>query len=792
MSEVKSSYNPARALIESESYKIDQTFEIPKQNMRYIGKETKRIKGDEIVTGKLRYTGDFTLPMMQYGKVLRSPIPFGRIVSINAEKAKALPGVTAVVTYKDIPDNVLITNGFTPPKHYRILNECVRYVGDAVALIVATTADIADEAMALIEVEYEEYKPVFTIDEAIADGAPQLFPEFPGNIAPHKVNLNFEVGDVESGFAESDVVVELDTALNSGQNPLPLESPVIIADWSGEDVSFIASAATPSYCQQNVATSLDIPYENVRIFTPAVGGSFGSKLYSGNVHVLIYAALMSKAANCPVFYAYSKEEHFGAHQTRMRTQSHIKFGMKKDGSPLAISMRQYSDAGACASTQEFMMQVGTNTMSIVMNPPSKKYDGSVVVTNHVPSGSFRGYGYLESTLLVTQAIFEACEKADLDPMVFIEKNAMGLGERYYNPMAGPHFWQYNVTCDWKNLVRETAAAFRWKERWPGWGKPTWVSKDGRFSRGIGVCSCGHSDTAERPSNANVTITALGGVYISTMMTEFGSGIREVQQKICAEELDIPIERIRVSPSDTNSAPPEFGSTASRSTYCGGTAMLRACRDLKKKLFALTNERFGVPIDDLGFKDCYVYRLSDPETKYSLFPQLMGKVDGVTGCGHFDGTDNGTIFHLQCVEVEADREMGTFRIIDHFGGSDAGVIINPLPLRNQVQSFYAGVDIACMEETIWDPNDFRVLNPSNIDYKTRTFNDVVPHDHIILESNKGRETSCPFGAFGTGEPLLSPGAPAIRMALYGALGVKLNDYPITPAKVLAALKAKEGK
>ena len=211
-----------------------------------------------------------------------------------------------------------------------------------------------------------------------------------------------------------------------------------------------------------------------------------------------------------------------------------------------------------------------------------------------------------------------------------------------------------------------------------------------------------------------------------------------------------------------------------------------------KIFTLAEEKIGIPKDDCGFRDGYVYRLSNPEEKYTLFPRLMGKVDSVTGCGHFDGVHNSTIYHLQFVEVEVDKEMGTFKIIDHFGGSDAGVIVNPLPLRNQVQSFFAGVDIACMEETVWDPNDYRVLNPSNIDYKVRTFNDVVPHDHIILESNKGRDTEYPFGAFGVGEPLLAPGGPAIRLAIYNACGIKLNSYPFTPAKILAALKEKEGK
>lgn len=759
---------------------------------RHIGKETKRILGEQIVTGKAQYTGDFKLPRMQYGKILRSPHPYARIVDINTEKAKSLKGVSAVITYKDVDRNIYVSNGFTPPKHHHIMDEYVRYVGDAVALVVAVNEDIANEALEFIEVKYELLEPVFTIEEALAEGASQLYPEFPKNIAPHKCNLNFDVGDIEKGFAEADAIVEMETSIESGQNPLPVEAPVIIANWEGENVTFIASAAAPAYCHQNVAASLDMPYECVRIIAPAVGGSFGSKLYSGNVHVLIFTAIMSKAANCPVYYGYTKEEHFASHQNRMSTTAKIKFGLRKDGMATAIVMEQFSDAGCCASTQEFMMQVGTNTMAMLCRTDNKKYDGTVVVTNHIPSGSFRGYGYLESTLLLSNCIYEACEKLNIDPVDYLDKNAMNRGTEFYNPMARPHFWQKNMTADWSYLIRESAKEFKWQERWKGWGVPTWESPDGRFARGIGVGAAGHADTGGKPSNANVTLTGLGAVYVSTVMTDFGAGTRDVMQKIAAEELNVPIECIRLTPSDTGVNPLDFGSTASRSTYCGGISVKRACIDLKNRLFERVEQRTGIPASDCGFKDGYVYRLSNPEEKIGLFPQLMGKVDSITGVGHFDGVDNSTIYHIQFVEVEVDKEMGTFKIIDHFGGSDAGVIINPLPIRNQVQSFFAGIDIACMEETVYDPYDYRVLNPSNIDYKVRTFNDAVPHRHIILETNKDIESEYPFGANGVGEPILAPGAPAISMAIYNACNIKLTSYPFTPNKVLAALKQREGK
>lgn len=760
--------------------------------LRHVGRETKKILGEAIVTGKAQYTADFKLPGMQYGKILRSPHPYARIVEINTAKAKALVGVTAVLTWQDVSRDIYVTNGFTPPKHHHIMDEYVRFIGDAVALVVAISEDIANDALDLIDVKYEVLAPVFTINQAIAEGASQLYPEFPGNIAPHKTNIKFEVGNIADGFAQADAIVEMEAALESGQNPLPVEPPVIIAQWKEDTVEFIASAAAPAYCHQNVASSLNIPYEQVRVTAPAVGGSFGSKLYSGNVHVLLFAAIMAKTAHCPVYFCYTKEEHLAVHQNRMRTQGCVKFGMKKDGTATAIEVSQFADAGCCASTQEFMLQVGTNTLTMLCKTNNKKYNADVVVTNHIPSGSFRGYGYLESTSLLSNAIFDCCEKLDVDPVTYFEKNAMKKGEVYYNAMAGPHYMQTNKTADWDNLVRETAKAFGWSARWQGWGKPTYVSPNGRYVRGIGVAAAGHSDTGGKPSNANVTLTGLGALYVATCMTDFGAGTREVMQKVAAEAMNISLDSVRLTPSDTAVTPLDFGSTASRSTYCGGIAVKYACDDLRSKLFARAEERLGIPADDCDFCDGFVFRKSNPDEKYSLFPRLMGKVDGLTGCGHFDGVENSTIYHLQFVEVEVDTKMGTFEIIEHFGGSDAGVIVNPLPLRNQVQSFFGGIDIACMEETVWDPNDFRVLNPTNIDYKVRTFNDAPKHDHIVLESNKGVDNDYPFGAYGVGEPLLAPGGPAIRMAIYNACGIKLNNYPFTPDKILAALNAKEGK
>lgn len=245
------------------------------QDYKVVGREIKRIIADDIVTGKAVFTDDLRVTGMVYGKVLRSPYPHARITRIEVDRAKACDGVHAVVTYKDIPDNIYITNQMTPAPHYRPLNETVRFVGDPAALVVADTEDIALDAMELIEVEYEELPPVFTIDEALAPDAPQLYHVFPGNIAPPIFpgldDLDFKVGDPEAGFARADIIVEMDGEIKSGQNAMPAEAPVCIAQWNDDMLTIYGSIAAPSNCQTYVAASLDIPYERVRIVAPCVG-----------------------------------------------------------------------------------------------------------------------------------------------------------------------------------------------------------------------------------------------------------------------------------------------------------------------------------------------------------------------------------------------------------------------------------------------------------------------------------------------------------------------------------------
>ena len=327
--------------------------------------------------------------------------------------------------------------------------------------------------------------------------------------------------------------------------------------------------------------------------------------------------------------------------------------------------------------------------------------------------------------------------------------------------------------------------------------------------GVGSMFYGVGNTGlPNPAAAFCEVLPDTSVNVTIGAADIGQGVATVAAAIAAETLGLEFENIHVTWADTQIAPEGGATSASRQTFITGNAVKNACTNAMGELKRTASEFLNVPQEELIFRHREIYSSKD-ESKKMTYPELMGAMGKngrlAVGAGYYNpkttylnpadmsGVPYEVYSYATCIiEVEVDTELGTIKLINHFGGSDAGVIVNPLPLRNQVQSFYAGTDLALMEETVWDQNDYRVLNPSNLDYKTRTFNEVTQHDHIVLETNKGKDTRYPFGANGVGEPLLAPGGPAIRMAVYNACGVWINEFPFTPARVLAALKAKEEK
>ena len=763
------------------------------KDAKFVGKQIPRMAGYDIVTGQGKFTGDMKSEDMGICRVKRSPYPHAEIISIDTSKAEAADGVYCVVTYKDVPEDCYCTNGYSPAKHAKPLDKTVRYIGDAVALVVAKNALIADEAMDLIEIEYKQLPAVLTIQEALAPGAPQLYEALPGNIAketPGLVdNLDWNTGgDMEKGFSEADIIIDMTSGISNGQNPNPAEPPTIICNWDNDGLLDVwGSVASISYCTFNLARSLNMYYEQIRMQAPLVGGSFGSKLFMGNVYPLLFSALAAKKARRPVMYEMSKDEHLTTFLTRMNMDMRVKLGMKKDGTVTALDVEQYTDAGVAATMQQNMMTVGCASMSMLTRTENMKYSGKVVMTNKIASGSFRGYGYMETTTLISRAIFRACREANLDPIEYFAKNLLHYGQRFYNALCIGREWITNQSPDWEPVLRRTADEFGWKDRFVGWGKPYKVEGTKRYGVGMGVS--GHSSLGDTPSNTEVTIFADGGVQVKTVVTEHGTGVRDLYRKMVADELNLPLERVTITRASTQSGSGDQGGMGARSTYAGGLCTLWAARDVRQKFFESCHDYLGYEVEDMYLENGQIRLKSDPEKRIN-FTDFLFYSNSITGVGHWDGAEDATVLNFQFVEVEVDTETGVLKLIDHLEGAQCGTVVNPLEAKNQMDAWFPGSDIAVLEETVWDPNNNRVLSTNMVDYKCRTFNDAPPHKNIAFEDLKDKDSIFPFGAMGFAEPVLGPGAPAITMAIYNAIGIEMLDYPFTPDKILAKLKERE--
>lgn len=677
-----------------------------------------------------------------------------------------------------------------PTPHELVMDKRLRYAGAPVALVAATTAEIAEEALELIDVSYEILTPVYDPKEAIKSGAPQLYEQFPNNIVPAlSLPSTLKLGDIDKGFAEADEIIEGYATVSNAQNPLPPEPPSIIAEWDGSKLTVKGSMAMVGISNLYTALATKSELHDVRILPSYVGGNYGSKLICGNMGVIIYAAALAKETRKPVAMFYTKEEHLASYQIRMPCEAHYKIGIKKDGTVTAIKGEQLSDCGSFASTQEFMGAVGNIILFALAKCDNIDYDNQIVVTNKTASGAYRGFGYLECTALLTPFLEMAMEKIDIDPVAYYKKNVLRPGDRYFQAYVLQDY-EISKGPDISRVVAEGAKKFDWANRWKGWGKPSSVNGSKRCGVGIGVS--GQTDCGEQPSNAIVQLNAFGSATVYMASTEFGTGIRDVLCKIAAEELNLPLEKICLTPPDSLTNPWEWGSSGSRSTLTMGSAVHDGAKNAKRKLFEEAAPMFETIPDALETEDGYVFLKDAPEGQRLSWADILGWQNNITAKGHFKHRYDVNCCQVNFVEVEVDIETGAVQVVDHLGCGDAGQIINPLALKGQVDGFFPGLDLALKEETIWDKELGRIINPNMIDYKTRTFNEIPPHDVLLLENPPDIDPSAPFGAFGIAEATIAPTIPAVHMAIYNAIGKRFFEYPITPAKILKALEEGGGK
>ncbi len=745
---------------------------------KYIGHNLPRRDGESIVTGSALFLDDRKFQNLLYGKVLRSPHAHANIVRIDKSRAEALPGVKAVVSWEDIPD----WRGGTP-RMVRVLDKKVRYVGDAVALVAATSERIAEEALGLIEVQYDVLPAVFDIDSALKPGAPRLYEELKSNIIPGGTPIygpnclqGVVRGDVEKGFAEADVVAEGTFGYENIPNALPAESLGAIAFWEPPNKVALYSASQAPYMDKVTLFHVFNREIEIRSIGSHVGGSFGTKFMCWQVQA--YAVILSRATLRAVKIMFTKEEQMANFTLRIGSRVRAKVGLKKDGAITAVQGDWYVDSGYYSSTTQCQVAVGSGELMILAQCPNWDLKSTVVATNRNASGPTRGFGGQELECCFNPVLSLAMEKAKLDPFEVYKKNFAKPGGGYY--WRDGKFYQ-NRGVDFSNAMEEGARVFGWKEKWKGWLAPTSVA--GPKRRGVGVAVHGNADIGEDSAEAYVQLGYNGAATIFLCVAEHGTGQKSNYIKMAAEVLRIPPDRIEMSPADTLVTPYEFGPVGSRGTYAIGSAVIRAAEDARRKLLEMAAPKLGADPGDLDTADGIIFVKGRSDKKIQW--RFMGNDRTLLGCGRFESDFTMCNCVMSFVEVEADVETGKLQLLRIVNATDIGRIIDPLGLEGQLNGCWgsAGIDSAIFEETILDRRSGRILNANLMDYKWRTFAEMPAVDNVALETPF---PSHRFHAVGVAEITTSPGPSAAMMAASNAIGAWLYQYPVTPDRVLKTL------
>jgi CO/xanthine dehydrogenase Mo-binding subunit len=748
------------------------------ENYRYIGRPMPRRDAAEIVTGTAQFMDDLTFQNLLYGKVLRSPHAHARIKKIDKSKAEALPGVKAVVTWEDIPD----WRGGTP-RNVRVLDKKVRYVGDAVALVAAASEQIAEEALGLIAVEYEVLPAVFDMDSALKPDAPLLYEEFGSNIVPGGTPIygpdclqGVVHGDIDRGFAEAEVVSEGTFGYENTPNALPAESVGAVAIWESPNKATIYGTSQAPYMDKVTLFHVFNRQLEIRSIGHHVGGSFGTKFMCWQVQA--YAIILARATGRPVKVMFTKEEQMAAFTLRIGSRIHAKVGMKKDGSITAIQGTWYVDTGYYSFTTQCQVAVGSGELMIIAQCPNWDLKSIVVATNRNATGATRGFGGQELKCAFIPLLNLAMEKADLDPFEVLKKNFVKPGGGYYWRDGA---WYNFRGVDFSKAMDCGAELFRWKEKWKGWLKPSVV--DGPRRRGIGVGVHGNADVGEDVAEAYVQLGYSGTATIFLCVAEHGTGQKSNYARMAAEVLQIPPERIAMSPADTLITPFEFGPVGSRGTYAIGSAVINAAEDARRQLLEMAAPKLGAAPGDLDTTDGIVFIKGqrDKGVKWTV----MGNNRTILGYGRFESDFTMCNCMMSFVEVEVDVETGKVDLVRVVNATDIGQVIDPPALEGQLNACWgsAGIDSAIFEEMILDRRTGHMVNANMIDYKWRTFAELPVIENAVLETPF---PSHRFHAVGIAEITTSPGPMAALMAVSNAVGAWLYQYPATPDRVLRAL------
>jgi len=731
-----------------------------KRQLKYVGHSVPRVDGVDKVTGKAKFVGDIVVPGMLYGKILRSPYPHARIRAIDATEAEALSGVVAVLTAADIDDLNPIYNG-----RPIIAMHKVRYVGEPVAAVAALDLATAEEALGLIQVDYEELPAVVGIDAAVKKDAPLIHEEKGGNIGTHE---QVRRGDADAGFAQSDEIVE-DTFTFPMVYHYAMEPHSVIAHYDSDEVTVWSSAQHPFQVRGDIAKLFKLAPAKVRLIINYLGGGYGSKSYT-KFEPLVVA--LARKARQPVRICNSVGESMVTvrrHGARVR----IKTGVKRDGTILAREAEIYLDTGGYDDNGP---QVTARSATRILGPywiPNIRTDAYQVYTNTGSAGSYRAIGAPQVIYAGESQIEILAAKLGMDPAELRMKNLLKAGQELRPGLKGI---DANLSSSLKTLVRAS-----------GWKKSL---KKNHAPIGMG---CAITNAGATPvSVALIRMQSDGIANISAGSTEMGQGVRTTLTQIAAEELTLPMESFRMLGADTKVTPYDSSTGSSRSTTLMGTAVQKAARDLKQQFIKIGAQTMGVKPSQVQVADAALICGESRLTFKEAFERRFGKGSGGEMIGRGEAgpeiTDNQLpVFWevgMGTSEVEIDHETGEVKLKKFISVADVGKAIHPDHCVAQEEgAAMQGIGHTFFEQLIYDNG--QLINPNLIDYRIPTFADVPEEFHTILVENG--DGPGPFGVRGMAEGGILSVAPSVCNAIDRATGVRIRDLPLTPERVWRALK-----
>ena len=756
------------------------------------GKSIPRVDAWEKVTGRAKYTEDLCPRNALVGKILHSTFANGLVKSIDTSEAEKMPGVVKIITCFDVPDFPFPTAGHpwsTDPSHWdpmdrRLLNKRVRLYGDDIAAVIAIDDICAKRALQALKVDYEEYPPILTPEEAMKEGAPLLHEEYPGNILKH---TSVNDGDFEEAVKEEGLLCFEGTYETPIVQHCHLETVASFAYMENGRIVVVASTQIPHIVRRIVGQALGLPWGKVRIIKPFIGGGFGNK--QDALYEPLNAYMTVSVGGRPVKLVLSREEVFFGTRARHAEKIHLKSWVRPNGRLVARTYTAYSNQGAYGSHGHGIAAKGTNAFRQLYQDEkgARKAEIYTVYTNTAAAGAMRGYGTPQAVFAIESHIEDIAQKLNLDPLEIRLLNVMPVG--YVDKFTG----NVNRFDSFRQCLEKGKDYIKWDEK-----RKLYKNQSGPVRHGVGM-SLFWYNTAVWPisievSSCRMILNQDGSVQVQLGETEIGQGADTAFTQMAAETLGIPWQNVHViSTQDTDITPFGTGAYASRQTYVGGAAIHKAALLMREKIFAAFGEQNNKAAESLDIVEGNIVLKADhKQILMSLGEFATETLYSAEHSQHFTAETTMQVksnaFSLGCAfaEVELDIPLAKIKLIDMVNCHDCGTLINPAIAAGQVHGGMSmAIGFGLYEQFLYDPKTGELHNGNLLDYKLPT---ILDHPRLEARFVENREPTSPYGTKALGEPPTVPGAAAIRNAVLHASGVGINRIPLTPHVLFAEFKA----